>query len=58
MENNILNEWFSNNLSRYRGSSAYNQLLIAHKILKITSVKYLPPVRPKMVPKLKMLRIY
>ena len=37
---------------------AYNQLLIAHIMSKIIFTKYLPPVRPKMVPKLKMLRIY
>ena len=37
---------------------AYNQLLIAHVISKIIFMKYLPPVRPKLVPKLKVLRIY
>ena len=56
--NNILNEWFLNNLSRYRSSSTYNQLLIAHIMSKIIFMKYLPPVRPKMVPNLKMLRNY
>ena len=56
--NNILNESFQNNLLRYRSSSAYNQLLIAHIMSKIIFMKYLPPVRPKMVPNLKMLRIY
>ena len=55
--NNILNEWFWNNLSKCRSSSAYNQLLIAYVISKIIFMKYLPPARPKMVPKLKMLRI-
>ena len=43
---------------RYRSSSVYNQLLIAHIMSKIIFMRYLPPVRPKMVPKLKMLRIY
>ena len=42
---------------RYRSSSAYNQLLIAHIMSKIIFRKYLPPVRPKLIPKLKMLRI-
>ena len=56
--NNILNEWFLNNLSRYRSSSTYNQLLIAHIMSKIIFMKYLPPVRPKMVPNVKMLRNY
>ena len=45
-------------MSRYRSSLAYNQLLIAHIMSKIIFMKYLPPPRPKMVPKLKMLRIY
>ena len=58
MDTNILSEWFSNKFSRYRGSSAYNQLLIAHKMSKIIFMKYLPPVRPKIIPKLKILRIY
>ena len=56
--NNILNGWFWNNLSKYRSSSAYNQLLIAHIMSKVIFMKYLPPARPKMVSKLKMLRIY
>ena len=43
---------------RYRSSSAYNQLLIAHIISKIIFMKYLPSGRPKLAPKLKMLRIY
>ena len=48
---------------RYRNSSAYNQLLIAHILISISMskmifMKYLPPVRPKLVPKSKMLRIY
>ena len=37
---------------------AYNQLLIAHAISKIIFMKYLSPVMPKFVPKLKVLRIY
>ena len=56
--NNILNEWFYNNFLRYRSSSVYNQLLIAHIMSKIIFMKYLPPARPKIVPKSKMLRIY
>ena len=56
--NNNLNEWFQNNLLRYRSSSAYNQLLIAHIMSKMIFMKYLPPGTLKMVPKLKMLRIY
>ena len=56
--NNILNGWFWNNLSKYRSSSAYNQLLIAHIMSKVIFMKYLPPARPKMVSKLKMQRIY
>ena len=43
---------------RYRSSLAYNQLLIAHIESKIISVKFLPSVRPKNVPKLKILGIY
>ena len=43
---------------RYRSSLAYNQLLIAHIELKIVSVKFLPSVRPKNVPRLKMLGTY
>ena len=43
---------------RYRSSSAYNQLLIAHIISKIIFMKYLPSGRPKLAPKLKMFRIY
>ena len=35
-----------------------NQLLIANKMSKIFFMKYLPPVRPKLVRKLKLLRIY
>ena len=58
IRNNILNEWFWNNLSKYRSLSAYNQLLIAHIMSKVIFMKYLLPVRSKMVPKLKMLRIY
>ena len=34
------------------------KLLIAHIMSKLIFMKYLPPVRQKMVPKLKMLRIY
>ena len=45
-------------MSRYRSSSVYNQLLIPHIMSKIIFMKYLPPVRPKVVPILKMLRIY
>ena len=45
-------------MSRFRSSSANNQLLISHIISKIIFIKYLPLVRPKMVPKSKMLRIY
>ena len=45
-------------MPRYRNSSAYNQLLIAHIKSIILFMKYLPPVRPKMFPKLKTLRIY
>ena len=45
-------------MSRYRSLLAYNQLLVAHIMSKIFFMKYLPAVRPKMVPKLKMLRIY
>ena len=48
---------FSNNLSRYRSSSVYNKLLIAH-MSRAIFMKYLPPAKRKMVPKLKMLRIY
>ena len=56
---NAPNERFLNNLSTYRSSSAYNQLLIAHIMSKIIFMKYLPPVRSKISPKLiKMLRIY
>ena len=55
---NILNEYFQNNLSRSTSSLAYNQLLIAHIMTKIIFIKYLPPVRLKLVPKLKMFRIY
>ena len=33
-------------------------MLIAHIMSKIIFVKYLPPAGPKMVPKLKMFRIY
>ena len=40
-------------MSRYRSLSAYNQLLITHMMSKIIFMKYLPPVRPIMVPKLK-----
>ena len=47
-----------NNLSRYRSSSAHNQLLIDHIMSKTIFMKYLPPVRPKLVLKLKRLRIY
>ena len=43
---------------RYRSSSAYNQLLIAHLISKIIFMKYLAPAWPKLVPRLKMVRIY
>ena len=43
---------------RYRSSSAYNQLLIAHIKSNIICMKYLPPARPKMVPKLKGFRVY
>ena len=43
---------------RYRSSLAYNHLLIAHIESKIISMKFLPSVRPKNVPKLKMLGIY
>ena len=39
-------------------SSAYNQLLIAPKMSKITFMKYLPLARPKLAPKLKVPRIY
>ena len=45
-------------MTRYRSSSAYNQLLIADIMSKIIFMEYLPPVRPKLVLKLKMLRIY
>ena len=45
-------------MPRLRSSSAYNQLLITHIISKTIFIKYLPPVRPKMVPKLKMLRVF
>ena len=34
-------------MSRYRSSSAYNQLLIAHIMSKILFMQYLPPVRSK-----------
>ena len=43
---------------RYRSSLAYNQLLITHIMSKIFFMKYLPPVKLKVAPKLKMLRIY
>ena len=43
---------------RYKSSLVYNQLLTAHIMSKIIFMKYLPPVRPKMIPKLKMPRIY
>ena len=46
------------NLSRYRGSSANKRLLIAQIMLKIVFMKYLPPGKHKLVPKLKMLRVY
>ena len=36
----------------------YNQLLIAHVMSKMIFMNYLPPVRPKIFPKLRMLRIY
>ena len=45
-------------MSRCRSSLTYNQLLIAHIISKTIFKKYLPPVGPKLVPKLTMLRIY
>ena len=64
-------------MSRYRSSSAYNQLLVAYimskikfdksnvssmlnyiLMSKIIFMKYLPPVMPKLVPKLKMFKIY
>ena len=56
--NNILNESFLSDLSRYRSLSAYNQSLIAHIMARIIFLKYLPPVRSQLFPKLKMLRIY
>ena len=43
---------------RYRSLSGYSQLLIAHVLSKIIFMKYLPAVRSKMSPKLRMLRIY
>ena len=45
-------------MSRYTSSSAYNQLLIAHIMSKITFMKYLSPARSKMAPELKMFKIY
>ena len=56
--NNILNVCFQNNLSWYRISSTHNQSLVAHIMSKISFMKYLAPIRPKLVSKLKMLRIY
>ena len=56
--NNILNKYFQNNFSRYRNSLAYKQLLVAHRMSKVIFMKYLPPVTPKLVASLKMLRIY
>ena len=44
----ILNECFENNLSRYRG----------HIMSKIIFMKCLPTAMPKLVPTLKMHRIY
>ena len=44
--------------SKCRGSLAYSQLLIGHIMPKIISMKYLPPVSPKLVQKLKMFKIY
>ena len=43
---------------RYRSSSTYNQLSTAHIMSKIIFMEYLPLARSKLVPKLKMLRIY
>ena len=39
-------------------SAAYNQLLIPDIMPKIIFMEYLPPFRPKLVLKLKMLKIY
>ena len=49
---------FLNNLSRYKNSSAYNQLLIAHVMSEIIFMKCLPPVRFKLVPTLKVPKIF
>ena len=45
-------------LSRFISSSAYSKLLIARIMSQIIFIKYLLPVRPKLVPILKVLRIY
>ena len=52
------NECFLNNLSRYRSLSTHNQLLVAHIMSKMIFIIYLPLVKPTLVPKSKMLRIY
>ena len=40
------------------GTFDISNILIPILMLKIIFIKYLPPVRPKLVPKLKMLRIH
>ena len=40
------------------GTSNISSMPISILMLKIIFIKYLPPVRPKLVPQLKMLRIY
>ena len=44
------------NLSKF-GTSNISSMLISILMSKIIFMKYSPPVRPKLVPKLKMLRI-
>ena len=40
-------------MSRYKISSAYSQLSIAHIMSRIIFMKYLPSVRLKLIPKIK-----
>ena len=40
------------------GTSNISSMLISILMSKITFIKYLPPAGPKLVPKLKVLRIY
>ena len=45
------------NLLEFGTTDIWN-ISISNLMLEIVFIKYLPPVRPKLVPKLKMLRIY